>query len=161
MSSSLRENDIIHAAEASLVGDVSFAADEAGFLGVLKVEAVAFGDLAVDCLLDPRDLVNQFVAELVEEFDGKPVLGVDDPNEEEPVVLNLVKGHIQNLIVGQSVVGNGDSSSWIGGGEHPWRIARDDIKEPPAMLHLSCSQLVKIKSLYSIADRNGPELRDS
>jgi len=53
---------------------------------------MAFGDLAVDCLFDPYDFVNQLVLELFEEVEGVRVLGIDDPDEQEAILLQLVEG---------------------------------------------------------------------
>ena len=38
---------------------VPLEADEAEFLGMLEIVTMSLGDLAVDCLLDPVNLVNK------------------------------------------------------------------------------------------------------
>jgi len=47
-------------------------------------------------------------------LEGEPVLGVDDPDEEEAVGLQLVEGHVQDFSVVEGVVGNGDTSGGVG-----------------------------------------------
>jgi len=59
---------------------------------------MAFCNLSVDSLLDPRNLINKpndyklililLVAELLKEVESKAVLGVNDPNEEKAVLLD-------------------------------------------------------------------------
>lgn len=74
---------------------------------------MTFGDLAVDSLLDPGYLIDHLVAELVEDVQSKPILGVDDPDEEESICLDLVKGYLKNLVIRQSIVGNSHTTSGI------------------------------------------------
>ena len=60
---------------------------------------MTLGDLAVDCLLDPAYLIDHLVPELVEDIQGKPVLVIDDPNEQESICLNLFKWYLKNLVI--------------------------------------------------------------
>ena len=46
---------------------------------MLQVETVAFGNLAVDGLLNPDDLVNELVAPVAHHLAGHGVLSIDDP----------------------------------------------------------------------------------
>lgn len=80
---------------------------------MLEVEAMTFGDLAVDSLLDPGYLIDHLVAELVEDVQSKPILGVDDPDEEESICLDLVKGYLKDLVIRQSIVGNSHTTCGI------------------------------------------------
>jgi len=82
LASSLGEDDILLDVESAVLSDVAFNTDEACFLGVLEVEAVTFGDFAVNGLLDPGDLVNQGVTKLLEEIDSETILGIDDPDKQ-------------------------------------------------------------------------------
>ena len=91
LSAALAENDVEASIEIGLVPNVTLDTDEARFLCVLEVKAVAFCDLAVYGLLNPGELVNQGVAISVHHLDGEAVLGVDDPDEEEAVFLQLVE----------------------------------------------------------------------
>ena len=80
---------------------------------MLQVVAVSLGNLSIDCLLDPGDLIDKLVAEMLHHVDCKAILGIDDPNEEEAVGLDLVKGDIPDLLVIERVVGYGHTSSWV------------------------------------------------
>ena len=80
---------------------------------MLKVKAVSFGDLAVDCLLNPGNLVHQLVAKLVEHVKCKPVLGVDHPDEEIAIFLYFIKWDVKDLRVRERVIGDSHSSGWV------------------------------------------------
>ena len=81
LSPSLGEDHIGLNVEVGLVPDIALHANEAGLLGMLQIEAMALGDLAVDGLLYPGYLVNQSVAVLIKHVESKSVLVVDDPDE--------------------------------------------------------------------------------
>ena len=66
---------------------------------MLQVKAMALGDLAVHCLLDPGYLVNHLVSKFIKDIQSEPVLCIDHPNEEEAALLNLVEGNLENLFV--------------------------------------------------------------
>lgn len=71
------------------------------------------GNLAIDSLLHPGNLIDQFVSELLHHINGKAVFRVDNPDEQEAVGLDLVERDILNLLVIQSVVGDGNASSRV------------------------------------------------
>lgn len=84
LAAPLTEDDVGHDVEAG--GGVgarlkygSFGADEAGFFGVLEVVPMTLCNLAIDCLFDPSDLVDQAVAVVLHHGNGEAVLGIDDP----------------------------------------------------------------------------------
>lgn len=93
------ENHVSLDVEEGLLSDITFDADQAGFLCMLEVVAMALGNLTVNCLLDPGNLVNQGVTILVHHFDCEAVLGVDHPNEKETGFLNLVEWHLHDVLV--------------------------------------------------------------
>lgn len=95
------------------VDGASFETNEARFFGVLEVVAVTFGNLAVDCLLDPGDLVDHLVAPLFHHLDCESVLSVDDPNKYEACVLQKIHRKIKNLLVTKGIVSDGNSSSRV------------------------------------------------
>jgi hypothetical protein len=80
---------------------------------MLQVEAMSLGNLAVHRLLDPSNLVNKTVAPLVEHIESKPVLIVDHPDEQETILLNLVQRDVQNVLVCQSAISDGNTSGGI------------------------------------------------
>ena len=69
-----------------------------------------------------ENVLNLLVAMLLEQIESKPVLGIDDPNKQESICLDLVEGQIQNLVINQGVVGNGNTSGWVGTGQLPWWV---------------------------------------
>ena len=81
---------------------------------MLQVEAMAFVNLAIYCLLHPCHFINHFIALLLKQIKGKLILGIDDPDEQEASILNLIKWHIDNIIVIKGVVGNSYTSCRIG-----------------------------------------------
>lgn len=54
------------------------------------------------------------VVVFVQQVKGKAEFVVDHPNEEKAVCLDLVKGDVQDFLVGQSVIGYGYSSGGVG-----------------------------------------------
>ena len=90
---------------------------------MLQVVSVALGYLAIDGLLDPRNLVHKLVAVLLHELNSEAVLGIDHPDEEEAVSLQFIEGNVEDLAVLQGIVGYGYASRGVGGGELPWWVA--------------------------------------
>lgn len=66
----------------------------------------------------------------------KSVLGIDNPNENEAISLDLGKGHVQDIFIIERLVGDSDATSRVGRAELPWRIDRDHVKESPCTLEL-------------------------
>lgn len=75
---------------------------------------MTLGDLSVDGLFYPGDFIHQRVVVLFHQLYGKSILGVNNPYEQEPILLNLVKRYIHDLLVTQGGVGNGDTPRRIG-----------------------------------------------
>lgn len=97
---------------------------------------MTLGDLSVDSLLDPGNLIDKLVAVVFHHVNGHAVLGVDHPDEQETVGLDLVERDVKDLLVVQGVVGNGDTSCGVGRGELPGWVNGDHIKKPSTVLHL-------------------------
>lgn len=114
LASSLRKDDIRLDVEVGFASHISFHSNQTSFLGVLEVEAMTFGNLSVDCLLDPGDLVYHFVPKFVKDVQREAIFCVDDPDEKESIGLDFIEWDIQDLVVGQRVVGNGNTTSRIG-----------------------------------------------
>ena len=66
----------------------------------------------------------------------KSVLGIDNPNENEAISLDLGKGHVQDIFIIERLVGDSDPTGRVGRTELPWRIDRDHVKESPCALEL-------------------------
>lgn len=158
LAAALAEDDVCLDVELSSFGHVALNSNEAGFLGMLQVVPVTLGDLAVYCLLHPGNLVNELVAVVLHHRDSKAVLGVDHPDQEEPVLLQLVEGNIEHLLIVQRLVGNGDSSGGVGRGKLPGRVASDDVKELSAVPLLSVSECLPVKANHVFTERYRPEL---
>ena len=107
----------------------SLGSDEASFFGVLEVVAVAFGDLPINSLFDPCNLINQPVAIVLHHRNGEPVLGINNPNKEEAIGLQLVKRDVEDLLIRESAVGDGHTTGRIGAGELPWGVTGDHVEE--------------------------------
>ena len=121
---------------------------------------MTFGNLTVDRLLAPDDLVNEFVTKVLHHFDSVSVLGVDDPDEQEAVRLQLVKRYLLNLHIVQGVVSDGDASRRIGRRELPWWVTGDHVEHTAAISLLRIDQLVPLEVEHTRADGNSPELLD-
>lgn len=91
LASSLTENHVCFYIESGTFAHISLDSDKAGLLGVLQVVTMAFGDLTVDCLLDPGYFIYKFVSEFLHHFKGESILGIDDPDEQETIGLELVE----------------------------------------------------------------------
>ena len=113
LPSPLAEDHITLNVESCLAVHVALHAHQAGLLGMLQIVAMALGNLAIDSLLHPGNLIDQFVSVLLHHINGHAVLRVDNPDEKETVGLDLVEGDIQNLLVIQSVVGDSDTSGRV------------------------------------------------
>ena len=81
---------------------------------MLEVITMTFCDLSIHSLLDPSYFINKFVAEILHHFESETIFCVDDPDEEEAILLNLVKWNVQDLLIVQSVICNGYSSGRVG-----------------------------------------------
>ena len=73
---------------------------------------------------------------MLHHLECEPVLGVDNPNENEAVCLDRFKRHAQDIFVVEGLVGDSDPTSRVGRAELPWRIDRDHIKESPGASEL-------------------------
>ena len=113
LPSPLAKDHIALNVESCLAVHVALHAHQAGLLGMLQIVAMTLGNLAIDSLLHPGNLIDQLVSECLHHLNGKAVLRVDNPNEQEAVGLDLVKGDILDLLVIQSVVGDGNTSSRV------------------------------------------------
>jgi len=105
---------------AADLAEVALESDEAGLLCVLQVVAVSVGDAAVHRLFDPADVADHGVAPLLEELQRQPVLGVDDPHEEQPVLLQQVDGQRRDDVVAQLRIAQRHSARRVRRGQHPW-----------------------------------------
>jgi hypothetical protein len=112
---------------------------------MLEVVAMTLGNFAVDGLLDPGDLVDELVAILLHHVEGKTIFGVDNPNEQEAVALDLIEGDVQDVLVIQSVIRNGHSSCRIGRGKLPRRVNCYHIEEPSTKILLALSKKIEIE----------------
>ena len=139
---------------------LSFGSDKASLLSVLQVVAVALGNEPIHSLLDPNDFIDNLVALRLHHLNGKPVLGVDDPDKEEAVSLELFERNLVDDRVWELLVGDSHSSSGISRAELPWRIAGDHIEQLSSMLPLGLHQLVPLHLLDVDAHRDAPELLD-
>ena len=64
-------------------------------------------------LTSSRENMVDIVTILFHHVQRHSIFGIDDPDEEEAVTLNLIEGDVQNLLVVKSVIGDGHTSSWI------------------------------------------------
>ena len=114
LSSSVTEDDIFGYSLFEFTA-VALDANEAGLLGVLEVVAVSLGNLSVDCLLDPGDGVDQFVAPLLHEFDCEGVLGIDGPDDHHSILLQFMHRDPLYPLITERLVLDGDSPRGLGG----------------------------------------------
>lgn len=105
---------------------------------------MALVDLAVNGLLDPDDLIDKLIAMHLEHIQGELVPGVDHPNEEESIRLDMLERQVLDLFIGESRVCNGDSSCWVGRRQLPGRVHADYVEEAPTMLHLLFAEFGEI-----------------
>ena len=115
---------------------------------MLEVIAVPFSNFTVDSLLYPDKFIHQFVAKLVKQLKSDSVLGVDDPDKEEAVLLKLVERQVNNLGIAECVVCYRDTSCGIGARELPWRVHRYYVKKSAGVFSLSCHQFSKVEVLH-------------
>ena len=80
--------------------------------------------------------LNLLVVELFEEVESKAVLGVNDPDEEETILLDHVKRQVHDLLVIQRVVGDGNAASRVSRAQLPWRVDRNDVEKSASCLAL-------------------------
>lgn len=78
---------------------------------MLKVKPVSLCDLAIDCLLDPVDVIDYLVAPfLLHDVDRPLELGIDDPNEQKSLFLQQLNGDVFDGLIAETGVLNGHSS---------------------------------------------------
>ena len=99
LPTSRSEDHIALNVEVGSATHVAFHTYQAEFFCVLEVVAMTLGDLAVYCLFDPCNLINQFVAIGSHHLECKPVLSIDDPHKQESIRLQLVKRDGQYLLI--------------------------------------------------------------
>lgn len=125
--------------------------DQTRLFGMLQVEAVAFGDLAVDSLLDPDDLVDELVAPVAHHLAGHGVLRIDDPvhssvpHKEEACLLKSSDRQSRDQVVCQGRVTNRDASGRLRRRELPRRIHHDNVEKPASVLHLRLDEPVEVE----------------
>ena len=110
----LAEDHIALYVESGFSIYIPLHSNKASLLSMLKVVTVTLGDLAVDGLFDPGDLIDEFVAVFLHHLQCKAVLRIDHPNEQEPISLDLVERDVQDVLVVQGVVGDGNTSGRVG-----------------------------------------------
>lgn len=74
---------------------------------MLQIVAVPLGNLVVDGLLDPGDGIHQLVAPLLDELDGEGVLGIDGPDDDHPILLQLADRYLLNILIAERVILDG------------------------------------------------------
>lgn len=120
-------------------------------------------DLAVDGLLDPSNLLYERVAVRVKHVESETVFGIDDPDEEEALLLQQIEAQIlHDLLVSEITVGDGDASGWVRSRQLPWWVASDDVEEATtAVSSLRRRQLheeiVRLETNL-VTQRHAPEL---
>ena len=89
---------------------VTFDTNEASFLGMLQVVAMTLSYLAIDRLLDPGNRVDQLVTPLLHQLDSKHVLGIDRPDDHDPILLQFVDRNPLDPLITERFILNGDTS---------------------------------------------------
>lgn len=98
------------------------------------------------------------VAVFLEEIEGKLILVVDDPNEEEAITLHVLQGQVRDLYIIHGRVGNGHATSWVRRRQLPGRVHADYVKEAPSVLHLLLPKVLEVV-LHDVSEnRHAPEL---
>ncbi len=80
---------------------------------MLQVVTVTLRYLAVHCLLHPSNLVYQLVSIFLHHRNSEPVLGIDDPYEQEPVCLDLIEWQCEYLSIIKSLISNCHTASRV------------------------------------------------
>mmetsp|Transcript_6768 Transcript_6768/g.18912 ORF Transcript_6768/g.18912 Transcript_6768/m.18912 type:complete len:214 (+) Transcript_6768:1699-2340(+) len=154
LASTLRIDDV--------AGDVSnharwvraLPADQAGLLGVLEVETVALREPAVHRALYPGDLVHKGVSPLLHKLKRKLVLCVDDPHEQEAILLQRREWDLLNESVRELLVPDRNTTSGVRSGQLPGRISHDHVKELACRPALHLGELVKVELANVCVDRH-------
>ena len=122
---------------------------------MLQVEPVTFGDFSVDCLFDPVDVVDHPVAPLLLHHVDSPLeLGVDDPDEQEPLALQHWHWDVLDGLVSQTGVLDGHSSRGLRGGESPWGVHHDDVELALCNFQLFGYEQLEVELRDVCADRH-------
>ena len=119
---------------------------------MLQIVAVALGDFVVDGLLDPGDGVDQLVPPLLYQLDGEGVLGIDGPNDDHTVLLQLVDGYLLYVLVAEGVVLYGDASGRLRGRQLPRRVHHDHVEVGLGELQLPLDEVVEVEVGHVCAD---------
>lgn len=78
---------------------------------MLKVKPMSLCDFAIDCLLDPVDVIDDLVAPLLlHDVDCPLKLGIDDPDEQKSLFLEQRYGDVFDGLITEAGVLNSDSS---------------------------------------------------
>lgn len=104
----------------------ALVADETDLVGVHEIVAVGEVDLVV-LEFDPDDLLDEFVAPPLHDFEGGVELAVEDPDEDEALVGDEVEGDPADFAVGHGVVLEGE----LAVGEHELGVVLLCALDPP------------------------------
>jgi hypothetical protein len=66
---------------------------------MLKIVAMPLSNLAIYSLLNPGNFIDKTIAILLHHVKGHAIFCVDNPDEKEPIALNLVKRNIEDLFI--------------------------------------------------------------
>ena len=91
-------------------------------------------------------------------FQSELVLVVDDPNKNEAIALDVMQGHMLDLVVRERRVSNRHTSSWVSCREHPRRVHADDVEQTTGVLHLLTTEIFKLVFEDICKDGHAPEL---
>lgn len=159
LTSSLRENDITHGIQVSFLINLTLGSDETRLFSMLKIIPMTLRNLTVHSLLDPGDFIYKFVAGLLHHFERKSILGVDDPNEQETVGLEAFEGNVEDLLVVESIICDGNTSGRICGRKLPWWITSDNIeKSATSSFFLGFDEFIPVYVEDTKTHRNCPKL---
>lgn len=130
LASPLTKDNVCFNTSLQSLAKIPFISYQASLLRVLQIITMALRDLPINRLFDPGQFIDLLVSKFMIKVKCKLVLVVDHPNEQESVCLEFdERNNIQDVLVGQGVIRNGNTSGWIGTGEHPWRVDRDHIEK--------------------------------
>jgi hypothetical protein len=147
LASPLAENYVFGDSSFNSVLQISLNSQEACFFRVLQIKSMTFGNFSVDCLLDPGNRVDNFVAPyFFHQVDCKCIFCIDGPNDKQSTIfLEFWDRYFFDVLIIEAVILDGNTSGRLRSRKFPWRIHHNDVEIGLADLKLFFDEIIEVE----------------
>lgn len=115
---------------------------------------MALCNFAIDSALHPSQGIDYFVVPFLHQLHCECQFRINCPNQQKPIVLELLNGYFLYFLIPQTVVLDCYSSGGLGCAQFPWRVHHDDVEHPHPEIHLVFDELIPTKICNVSANRD-------